>query len=141
MKHRGRLVCGLIVGLGMGLGPLSGCVQRTISISSHPEGALVWLNGREVGRTPVEVEFLHYGTYDVRLTKDGYESMLTSGEAKPPWWDSIPFDLVAEMTPGEKVSRIAWHYDLLVLPEDPDRLRADLRDRADLFRARAAEGE
>ena len=61
---------------------LGGCVKRTIMVTSDPEGALVWLNEREVGRTPVEVEFLYYGTYDVRLVKDGYEPLLTKGEAE-----------------------------------------------------------
>ena len=50
----------------------AGCVKRTISISSNPSGALVWVNDREVGRTPVEFEFLYYGEYDLRLERDGY---------------------------------------------------------------------
>ena len=56
----------------------TGCVRRTISIVSNPPGALVWLNDREVGRTPIEVEFLYYGTYDVRIVKDGYEPLITT---------------------------------------------------------------
>jgi hypothetical protein len=46
---------------------LAGCVERTITINSEPQGALVYLNDEEVGRTPVSVPFLYYGTYDVRL--------------------------------------------------------------------------
>lgn len=52
---------------------LAGCVERTISITSDPSGALVFLNDEEIGRTPCEASFLHYGTYDVRIVKDGYE--------------------------------------------------------------------
>jgi len=97
----------------------AGCVRRTISINSDPPGALLWLNGREIGRTPVDVDFLYYGVYDVQLVADGYEPLLTSGEANPPWWDNIPFDLLAELTPGEHDSRIVWKYQLQPRNDDP----------------------
>ena len=48
----------------------TGCVQRTISITSRPSGALVHLNDEEVGRTPLTVPFTYYGTYDVRLSHE-----------------------------------------------------------------------
>jgi hypothetical protein len=110
---------------------LPGCVRRTIEISSDPPGALVFLNDREVGRTPIEVDFVYYGTYDVRLLKDGYEALLTSGDAKPPWWDNLPLDLVAEAVPGEPHAQVKWHYTLQ--PEDSDAAR--LTDRAREMRA------
>lgn len=50
---------------------LAGCVQRVISITSQPSGALVYLNDEEVGRTPVSVPHLFYGVYDVRLEHRG----------------------------------------------------------------------
>ncbi|MEM9914979.1 MAG: PEGA domain-containing protein [Planctomycetota bacterium] len=88
-----------------------GCVQRTISITSEPAGALVWLNDEEVGRTPVSVPFRWYGTYDVRLEKDGFEPKWTTGEAQMPWWELPGPDLVAELLPGAE-SNVAWHYEL-----------------------------
>lgn len=97
----------------------SGCVRRTITVTSEPSGALVWLNGREIGRTPVETDFLYYGTYDVQLEAEGYEPLLTFGQAKPPWWDNIPLDLAAELTPGRKHARVAWHYRLEPRRDDP----------------------
>lgn len=97
---------------------VTGCVRRTITVTSDPPGALLWLNGREIGRTPVDTDFLYYGTYDVQLEKDGYEPLLTFSEAKAPWWDTIPLDLVSEITPGEKQSHITWHYQLQ--PRDDD---------------------
>lgn len=101
---------------------LPGCVKRTITITSDPEGALVWLNDREVGRTPLDVEFLHYGTYDVRLVKDGYEPLLTSGKAPPPLWDHVGVDLLAELYPGGLHADIRWHYELQPSDHDPDAL-------------------
>ncbi len=98
---------------------MGGCVKRTISITSEPTGALVWLNDREIGRTPVEVEFDYYGTYDVRLQKEGYESKMTTGEAKAPWWEFIGLDLIAELTPADLHSRVEWHYQLRPADDDP----------------------
>lgn len=100
-------VAGLLAGACGGVG----CVQRTISITSEPAGALVWLNDEEVGRTPVAVPFRWYGTYDVRLEKDGFEPKWTTGAAAMPWWEWPGPDLVAEMIPGAE-SNVAWHYEL-----------------------------
>jgi hypothetical protein len=76
-----------------------GCVRRTLTVSSTPPGALVYLNGVEVGRTPVEEDFTWYGTYDVELRKEGYETLKTRGKVIAPWWQWIPFDLFAEALP------------------------------------------
>jgi hypothetical protein len=105
-------------------------VRRTITITSEPPGALCWLNGREVGRTPVTVDFLFYGTYDVQLTRDGFEPLLTQGKADPPWWDNIPIDLAAEAVPGEPRADQRWHY--VMQPREED--RPALIDRAQLLR-------
>lgn len=102
---------------------VAGCVERTISIDSEPDGALVWLNDREIGRTPVEVEFVHYGVYDVRLQADGYEPLVTSGVAAGPWWDSPPFDFFAEVSPSEADSRIEWFYQLEPVNDDVEGLK------------------
>jgi len=110
----------------------SGCVRRTLSVTSDPSGALVWLNGREIGRTPVDVDFTYYGTYDVQLVADGCEPLLTTGQANAPWWDNIPLDLAAEITPGQKRVKIAWHYELQPRDDDP----AALHERARQLRAR-----
>jgi hypothetical protein len=72
---------------------------------------LVWVNDEEVGRTPLEVPFKWYGTYDVRLEKRGYDPLWTTGEAEMPWWEWPGPDLVAELIPGAE-SRVAWHYEL-----------------------------
>ena len=59
-------------------------VERRITITSEPSGAIVSLNDTEVGRTPVEVDFTYFGVYDVRLRKEGYEPIVTTAEAKAP---------------------------------------------------------
>lgn len=101
---------------------LHGCVERTITITSEPAGALVYLNDREIGRTPVDVEFVHYGEYDVRLVLDGYEPQLTSGDANAPVWDLPGPDFVAEVLPLHFTSELNWHYVLEPVQDEPEAL-------------------
>ena len=75
----GATALGATALLGAGCG-----VERTLQVNSDPPGALVSLNGEEVGRTPMRKMFLWYGTYDLELRKDGYltKSELTSGQER-----------------------------------------------------------
>ena len=75
-----------------------GCVgvRRELTIESDPPGALVYLNGDEVGRTPVTREFTYYGTADIRLRKDGYETLEARPRVWAPLWQIPPIDLFAE---------------------------------------------
>ncbi len=116
------------------IGMTTGCVRRTIMITSDPEGALVYLNHKEIGRTPVEVDFLYYGGYDVRLVKEGYEPIIARGDGAAPLWDVPPFDLVAEAIPGETRSELHWHYQLSPVSED----QPALLDNAEALRAQLA---
>ncbi|MFG0330594.1 MAG: PEGA domain-containing protein [Phycisphaerales bacterium] len=124
----------LAISSALAFGALTGCVERTISITSEPEGALVYLNDREIGRTPVEVEFLYYGTYDIRLVKDGYEPFVGAAKAEIPLYDQPGIDLVAEALPINFEKRVEWHFELepAAAEIDPmiDRAR-DLRSRLD----------
>lgn len=98
---------------------LVGCVQRTISVTSDPPGALVHLNDEEVGRTPVTVPFTFYGVYDVRLSRQGYQELWTEQQAPAPWWETPGPDLIAEMIPGAR-SHFDWHFTLEPAPELTD---------------------
>lgn len=110
---------------------LTGCVERTISITSEPAGALVFLNDEEVGRTPLTVPFTFYGTYDVRLEKEGYQALWTKQKANGPWWEAPGPDLFAEAIPGAR-SELKWNYQLVKLPEDD---RESLLQRAQQMRS------
>ena len=112
---------------------LPGCVKRTISISSNPSGALVWVNDREVGRTPVEFEFLYYGEYDLRLEREGYEPIMTTQWAKSPVWDLPIVDLFAEVVAPDREAKVFWNFEL----EPRDDNSALLLYRANRFRRQA----
>jgi len=112
-------------------GPGAGCVERTITITSDPPGALVHLNDVEIGRTPCSTRFLHYGTYDLRVTKDGYEPWIGARTARAPLHDLPGPDLVAEVLPLRFENTVTWHVEL-----DPvDAQREGLVDRARDLRA------
>ncbi len=119
-------------------GLLGGCVERTVTITSEPAGALVHLNDQSVGRTPVTVPFTFYGVYDVRLEKEGYTPLWTTHKAEAPWWEFPGPDIVGEVIPNNRVE-LAWHFELE--PEtpvdevDPD----DLLEHARQMRALTAE--
>lgn len=112
-----------------------GCTQRTIEVTSEPSGALVHLNDRQVGRTPVTVPFLHYGKYDVRLERDGHHPLWTTARAWPPPWDLPGLDLLFEAIPGTHV-RLAWHFELEEAPPAAEVDDAELLDRAEQLRTR-----
>lgn len=80
----------------------SGCVRRRMTIRSSPPGALVFVDGQEIGRTPVATPFIYYGTRNLRLVKDGYETISINQPFHAPWYQVPPLDFVSEnMVPHE----------------------------------------
>lgn len=78
---------------------LPGCahnMNRRMVIRSEPPGALVLLEGEEVGYTPVGVDFNHYGTREITLIKDGYETVTAMQKVRSPWYQKIPLDFVSD---------------------------------------------
>jgi len=99
---------------------MTGCLQRTISITSQPSGALVYLNDEEVGRTPLTVPFTYYGTYDVRLEHADAQPLWTTHKADAPLYDLPGPDLIAEAVPNGNVE-LKWHFDMQEKqPDDAD---------------------
>ena len=128
--------------LGLAALLLTGCMQRTLSITSEPEGAIVWVNDVEVGRTPVQTSFTFYGTYDVRVRKEGYQPVSTSKVARTPVYEYPPIDFVVMAMPWRTNTKIEWHFDLEPIAEvtDPAQAEADLLERADELRSATTAG-
>ena len=80
-------------------GGAAGCVERTLTVTTNPPHALVYLNDQEVGRTPFSRRFIWYGTYDVQVRKEGYQTLNVATPVIAPWWQWVPFDLLAELAP------------------------------------------
>jgi len=101
-------ILGIIVMLSLG-----GCVERKLTINTEPQGALVVLNDEEIGESPVTVSFEWYGDYDVRISKEGFETLKTHRELKGPWYDMFPFDFFAQLiVPNRIVDSYEWTFEL-----------------------------
>jgi len=74
----------------------AGCVRRTVTINTDPQGATVTLNDDEIGTSPVSVDFIWYGDYDVIVRKEGFETLHTHQKLEAPWYQLPPIDLIAE---------------------------------------------
>ncbi len=91
----------------------SGCVERIITITSEPPGALVWLNGEEVGATPTTVTFTWYGEYEVMLRKEDYDTLKTTRNTPRPIYQYPGLDFFSEaVVPITCIDRHEWHFDL-----------------------------
>jgi hypothetical protein len=122
---------------------LGGCVERRLVIGSDPDGALVLLNDREIGRTPISVPFTWYGDYDVRLR---YEKNVGTAEdpkivryylhthqkTAAPWYEIIPLDLIAELLPVRIQDEQVWAFRV---PEVQAPTDAELFQRARALKA------
>ncbi len=111
---------------------LGGCVERRIWIDTEPQGALVWINDAQAGRTPVDVAITHEGTYDLRIEKEGYEPLVTPATTSGPIWDTVPLDLIVEILPINARNETRWKFTL-VRRDDSENALVDratgLRDR------------
>jgi hypothetical protein len=73
-----------------------GCVTRRLTIISDPPGATVFLDNEEVGITPCSVSYIYYGTRQIMLVKDGYETRTVMQELPAPWYEYFPLEFVSE---------------------------------------------
>lgn len=76
---------------------LTGCVERRLTIRTDPPSALVRLDGREIGFTPISVPFTYYGNRRVQIVKDGFETMTIDQPINTPWYQYFPLDFITEV--------------------------------------------
>jgi hypothetical protein len=116
----------------------TGCVSRRLTVRTNPPGALVKLNGKRLGFSPVSADFTYYGTYEIELIKDGYESETIMQTISPPWYQRFPVDFVSDnFSPMRVTDRHEYTWPLRpknLLPTD------DLLDRANQLRSEALIG-
>lgn len=107
----------------------SGCVQRRLTIRSNPPGALVYIDKYEIGTTPVSTDFIYYGTREVKLVKDGFETVVALEPLSPPAYDYPGVDFFTEnLVPFEFRDERTLNYTLTpqkVMPTDEILARAN----------------
>jgi hypothetical protein len=123
-----RRIAILVAAVAMG-----GCLERDITITSEPPGAIVDLNDVEIGRTPVTVPYKWHGDYDVLLRLDGYKTLRTHADINVPPQEVVPLDLFSELAPWTYSDHRYLDYRLeeLALPSEDQ-----LIQRAEALRAK-----
>ena len=59
-------------------------------------GALVIVNGEEMGYTPASTGFTYYADREIRLMKDGHETLTLVQPIRAPWWDNMLTEFFVE---------------------------------------------
>jgi hypothetical protein len=87
----------LVLALPLGMALLSGCVERTMIITTEPFGAVVY-DERNVplSASPADKSFVYYGKYRFTIVKDGYETLIAEEDVPAPWYEWLGIDFISE---------------------------------------------
>ena len=130
---RGRIQALLL--LFVGIGALSGCVERRYTIRTDPPGATVVVNGEEIGPSPASKSFVFYGDRKISLIKDGFQTKTLIQPIKAPWWDNYITEFFTEnVVPVSLRDEREFTYKLEPFKMTP---QGELRDRAESLRSEA----
>ena len=118
----------------------TGCVSRRLTVRTNPPGAIVEVNGRRIGTSPASMDFTYYGTYEIRMSRPGFETLVVKQPVAPPWYQVPPADLISDnLSPVQITNRHEFQYALTPLPpaafDDHQ-----LQERAQDFRNRSRTG-
>jgi hypothetical protein len=110
----------------------TGCVRRRLNVRSNPPGALVFIDNQQIGTTPCSVDFIYYGTREIRLVKPGFETLTVNQPIPMPWYQIPPIDFVSEnLVPARIMDHRTVSFDMqpqIVVPTE------QLLDRANQLR-------
>ncbi len=99
---------------------------------------MVVVDGREIGYSPASVDFTYYATREIKLVKDGYETLTTQQSFEKPWYQYPGLEFVSDnLLPVTVTNRHDLTYNMHPSVIQP---AGDLRGRADTFRSRALIG-
>lgn len=87
----------------LSLSSFTGCVQRRLIIRSQPEGAIVTIDNRLIGRTPLSTEYTYSGGRELKLELDGYKTVKVQERIDPTWYETFPISLVTENFAGREI--------------------------------------
>ncbi len=110
----------------------TGCVHRRMMITSNPPGALILMEGEDVGYTPMAMDFTYYGTREITLVKDGFETKTVMQKVKAPWYQRGPLEFATDNFALHKINnRHDFHFNLDPVAQVSNQ---DLRSRAEELR-------
>lgn len=74
----------------------TGCVRRRLTVRSNPPGAIVHVDNQRIGTTPCSVDYVYYGTREIRMALPGYETLTVNQPLPAPWYELPGIDFVSE---------------------------------------------
>lgn len=96
MTRTQLLLCLMPAALLMAAG--AGCVRKTFAVQSDPPGATVFVDGEEIGRTPIHnIQWFFDGTREIAVTKAGYLTERRIVKMRASWFSWFPFDIISEL--------------------------------------------
>jgi hypothetical protein len=101
-----------MISIAVAAGILGGCVEREMTLTTNPPGALVYVSEKEIGRTPVTLPFLWYGDYEIVIRRDGFQTLYTHADLCPPIYETFPLDLLSTIVPWTFHDRRYLHFTL-----------------------------
>jgi len=116
-----------------------GCVHRRVTINSSPSGALVKVDGKDIGYTPASFDYTWYGTREVQLLRDGYETHTEMVDIAAPWYQKFPLDFVSDNFLGRHVTDHR-QFSFQLEPKRTD-LPSSVMQRAGSLRSEALHGQ
>jgi len=116
-----------------------GCVHRRVTINSYPSGALVKVDGKDIGYTPASFDYTWYGTREVQLLRDGYETHTEMVEIPAPWYQKFPLDFVSDNFLGRHITDHR-QFSFQLEPKRTD-LSSNVMQRAGSLRSEALHGQ
>ncbi len=92
---------------------VAGCVERRVTITTAPPGAMVYFADEEIGRTPLTVPFTWYGDRELIIRLEGYQTLRQHLPLRAPWYDIPPWDVVSQaFVPWTYRHHVRRHYEL-----------------------------
>ena len=112
---------------------LQGCLHRRVTIDSDPPGAQVLLDGEDQGITPLAFDIDYYGTREITLVKDGFETRTIMQKIRTPWYQIFPLDFITDnFLPFRMTNRHSFLYRMQPQVHVPEK---DLLNRANSLRS------
>lgn len=111
-----------------------------MTIRTNPPGALVEVDGKRLGTSPVSTDFTYYGTHEFTISAPGYETLTVQQKVKTPFYQYVPIDFFTNhFLPGRVTDRHDFTYVLQprVVPIDEEQ---SLINRGRNFRSQSEVG-
>ncbi len=110
----------------------AGCLTRTITVKTNPSNALVYIDGKLEGESPVTIPFTYYGTRKIMIEKRDADGRLTHERTtafekiKAPVYEIFPLDFFSEVLWPRKIEdEHILNYDLVKLEPLPIKERQE----------------